>query len=194
MEELKSLNLFECGVCYSTTYDSKIKEPLLKKVTLMPCCNYSIHLPCLLKWQQVRLLCPFCKTETNNKEFEAKLITFTLLSPESDNHLRLKRITKILGCQFLDKSIQNLEFSENTKEKTKAIFLEFYNRYIAEEKTKKIKLLSLYKKITKIPTDRPHYLTAMRLESYAAEITILVIATLFLCAFFSTMILPVYWT
>jgi hypothetical protein len=194
MEEFKTLDLFECGICYSTTYESFVYETLLKKAIPLPCCNYSIHMPCLIKCQKISLLCPFCKRNTDDREFKVKFITFSLISPEKDNDLRLKRISSLFNINILEEIPQNFDVSENTKEKTKLIFLNFYNNFVAKEETKKTHLLSLYKKISKINSETKDTQNVSIIESFASEISKVAIFVLFVCGLFSTAILPVYWT
>jgi hypothetical protein len=194
MEKIKSLDLFECGICYVNTYESEVDEPLLKKAALLPCCNYSIHIPCLLKCKEISLLCPFCKRNTEGKEFQTKFITFALLSPEKDNDLRLKRIANLFSFLLLEQTSLNFEISENTKQKAKLIFLDFYSNYVDKEESKKRELLSFYKKITKISIETSDTKEVSISESFASELSKVVIITLFVCGLFSTAILPVYWT
>jgi hypothetical protein len=190
------MNVLECGICYTTGYEQEIQNPLSRKASLLPCCNYSAHITCLNSWFQQKLSCPFCKQNSNNQEYKNQLITFFLLSPEPDNIERTKRIKRLFHMHVLNREINELDCSLTTNDKMKKLFREFYKSHVMKnkeiKKTLKDLTINLYE-TTKVDSEEG-LLSALNIENCASDIIKIVITTLFLTAILSAFILPVYWT
>ncbi len=147
---------FNCGICLSVI-DGTVHPAPSSYATLMPCCNFPIHLRCAkLSFNQHLWSCPSCRRDDSLKtdESKARFITYLYLRsnfiPDRGGSLdsNIQAIKRIFGMAISDGNLLDVTpIDGEPSELTRKRFITFYDEHVLPNLALRNRLSTFFDKI-----------------------------------------------